>query len=167
MSVFVFLTICRLSLSNNDLSSRWLQDDVFSHLHNLKHLEISSNRWQSQQHNQWEPRNDQFLDHKVFNLASKVIHTGRHPFKHYSYAYLSKYTGWLPWAAWFPVFLPWPACRLPSSDTYNKNDKCDDDDHEDDDVIKMTIMMIMILAMQAANNQINKISDLPDLHELV
>jgi len=34
----------RLSLSNNDLSSRWLQDDVFSHLHNLKHLEISSNR---------------------------------------------------------------------------------------------------------------------------
>ena len=27
--------------------------------------------------------------------------------------------------------------------------------------------MIMILATQAANNQINKISDLPDLQELV
>ena len=31
----------------------------------------------------------------------------------------------------------------------------------------MTIMMIMIPTMQAANNQINKISDLPDLQELV
>merc|ERR550532_1143009 len=29
----------RLSLSNNDLSSRWLQHDVFSHLHSLKHLQ--------------------------------------------------------------------------------------------------------------------------------
>ena len=34
----------RLSLSNNDLSSRWLQHDVFSHLHSLKHLQLSSNR---------------------------------------------------------------------------------------------------------------------------
>merc|ERR1719458_179421 len=34
----------RLSLSNNDLSSRWLQHDVFSHLHSLKHLTLSSNR---------------------------------------------------------------------------------------------------------------------------
>ena len=31
----------------------------------------------------------------------------------------------------------------------------------------MTIMMIMIPTMQAAKNQINKISDLPDLQELV
>ena len=34
----------RLTLSSNDLSSRWLQNDVFSHLRDLKNLQLSSNR---------------------------------------------------------------------------------------------------------------------------
>ena len=82
--------------------------------------------------------------------------------RHFFYPLHKICTGWRPWVACCPLCPPWPACRSPLSDNDDNNEN-----NDDVGVIKMTIMMVMIPTMQAANNQIKKISDLPDLQELV